>query len=111
MSTDSACLFVSEEELEIEGNPPSTLEGLLGREAKRNKSDSRKIHTQTEVASTNSDHPLVSDLEAERGSDAEELSLPSDEHTPGTLKHKEEPKTQSENKIEKKEAYTEEEES
>jgi hypothetical protein len=63
-----------EEELETEGNPTLALKGSLGKEAKSNiVSDGRKNNSQFEAASTNLDHPLVSDLEAEHGSDAEEL--------------------------------------
>jgi hypothetical protein len=63
-----------EEELETEGNPTLALKGSLGKEAKSNiVSDGRKINSQFEAASTDLDHPLVSDLEAEHGSDAEEL--------------------------------------
>jgi hypothetical protein len=46
---------------------------------------------------------------AKHDSDAEELTLSLDEHTAGTLKQKEERKNQSENKLEKKKAYAEEE--
>ena len=93
VSTDSDCLVGSEEDIETEGNPPSTLEGSLGREAASSKLDGGKIHSLSEVASTDSDHPLVSNLEGEHDSDAEELTLPSVECRAGraaAVKHTDE---------------------